>query len=231
MADVTHIASDLQFPEGPIALSDGSILLVEIKRGTLTWLEADGAVRQRFDLGGGPNGAAFGPDGKVYVCNNGGCFDWQDVMGLTFPGPVPAGVDAAGSIQRVDLDSGEVETVYTESVTPDGDRCRCGRRTTSSSTPTAASGSPTTASVTDGARTSPASTTPPSTVVVSSRRSIRSTPPTASACRPTGPSSTWPRPTPAGCGAGRSPGPGEIDASRPTRSARPAATCSPGCQG
>ncbi len=120
MADVTEIASDLQFPEGPIAMDDGSILLVEIKRGTLTWLEADGSVRRRFDVGGGPNGAAIGPDGKVYVCNNGGCFEWQDLMGLTFPGPVPA-TWSGGSIQRVDLDSGEVETVYTESTAIDGE--------------------------------------------------------------------------------------------------------------
>lgn len=120
MADVTEIASDLQFPEGPIALSDGSIVLVEIKRGTLTWLEADGTVRKRFDLGGGPNGAAIGPDGHVYVCNNGGCFEWLDVMGLTLPGPVPASW-TGGSIQRVDLDSGHVEVLYTESQTPDGE--------------------------------------------------------------------------------------------------------------
>lgn len=117
---VTEIATDLQFPEGPVSLRDGSVLVVEIKRGTLTWLEADGEVRRRFDLGGGPNGAAVGPDGAVYVCNNGGCFEWQEVMGFTLPGPVPASW-TGGAIQRVDLDTGDVETVYTESTTADGE--------------------------------------------------------------------------------------------------------------
>jgi gluconolactonase len=120
MTDVQTIATDLQFPEGPIAMADGSILLVEIERGTLTWLEASGELRRRFELGGGPNGAAIGPDGKVYVCNNGGCFHWEKVMGFTLPGPVPP-TWTRGSIQRVDLDTGDVEVLYTESTTPEGE--------------------------------------------------------------------------------------------------------------
>jgi len=119
-ADVQTVATDLQFPEGPIAMADGSILLVEIERGTLTWLEPGGEVRRRYELGGGPNGAAIGPDGKVYVCNNGGCFLWEKLMGFTLPGPVPPSW-TGGSIQRVDLDTGEVEVLYTVSTTPAGE--------------------------------------------------------------------------------------------------------------
>ena len=66
------------------------------------------------DVGGGPNGCAIGPDGAAYICNNGGCFEWTEVMGLTLPGPVPPAW-TGGCIQRVDLATGEVTTLYTES--------------------------------------------------------------------------------------------------------------------
>ncbi|MDP1819934.1 MAG: SMP-30/gluconolactonase/LRE family protein [Acidimicrobiales bacterium] len=112
--DVRTLATGLQFPEGPVALADGSVLVVEIARGTLTRVRADGTVEVVAETGGGPNGAAIGPDGAVYLCNNGGCFDWLDYGGLTVPGPVPEGW-TGGSIQRVDLDTGAVTTLYTES--------------------------------------------------------------------------------------------------------------------
>lgn len=107
-----EVASGLLFPEGPIAMPDGSVLLVEIKRGTLSRVAPDGTVTVVADCGGGPNGAAIGPDGKVYVCNNGG-FEWHEEMGLLLPGEQPADY-AGGSIQRVDVDTGAVETLYTE---------------------------------------------------------------------------------------------------------------------
>ena len=69
------VAEGLEFPEGPIALADGSVLLVEIRRGTLSRVDPSGKVSVVAELGGGPNGAAIGPDGAVYVCNNGG-FTW-----------------------------------------------------------------------------------------------------------------------------------------------------------
>src|SRR5260370_41697761 len=71
--EVRELASGLQFPEGPVARPDGSVLVVEIGRGSLSRVTTDGAIEVVADLGGGPNGAAMGPDGACYVVNNGGC--------------------------------------------------------------------------------------------------------------------------------------------------------------
>ncbi len=54
-----EIASGLRFPEGPIALPDGTFLVVEIAAGRLTRIEADGRLQVVAELGGGPNGAAI----------------------------------------------------------------------------------------------------------------------------------------------------------------------------
>ena len=112
MTDVRELASGLRFPEGPIAMDDGSIVLVEIARQTLTRVDADGSVDVIAELGGGPNGAAVGPDGAIYVCNNGGVFTYLEVGDMVLPvhecGPDWSG----GSIQRVDPQTGDVETLY-----------------------------------------------------------------------------------------------------------------------
>lgn len=113
MTEVRELATGLKFPEGPVALPDGSVLLVEIARGTLSRVAPDGTVDVVADCGGGPNGAALGPEGKVYIANNGGFFDWHDLDGLTVPAHGSTG-HVGGSIQRVDLDTGEVETLYTQ---------------------------------------------------------------------------------------------------------------------
>ncbi|MGE0730372.1 MAG: SMP-30/gluconolactonase/LRE family protein [Acidimicrobiia bacterium] len=105
------MTTGLQFPEGPIALPDGDVLVVEIARGTLTRCRPDGTTEVVAETGGGPNGAALGSDGKVYVCNNGG-FEWHERAGLLLPGFQPASY-TGGSIQRVDLGTGAVETLYT----------------------------------------------------------------------------------------------------------------------
>jgi gluconolactonase len=110
---MTTLATGLRFPEGPIALPDGSVLLVEIERGTLTRVGVDGAVDVVADCGGGPNGAALGPDGRVYICNNGG-FEWVEQRGGGKMPTVQSRDYRGGSIQRVDITTGEVETLYTE---------------------------------------------------------------------------------------------------------------------
>ncbi len=108
---IREIASGLQFPEGPIALDDGSVLLVEIARGTLSRVTPDGAIQVVAQLGGGPNGAAIGPDGAVYICNNGG-FRWTtEVDGCHRP--IGQADDySGGRIERVDLATGRFERLY-----------------------------------------------------------------------------------------------------------------------
>jgi len=110
--DMELVTEGLEFPEGPIAMADGSVVLVEIKRKTLTRVLPDGTQEIIAKLGGGPNGAAIGPDGAVYVCNNGG-FQWLEEDGLTLPHGTPDDY-VTGSIQRVDLADGSVTTVYDE---------------------------------------------------------------------------------------------------------------------
>ncbi|MFW6093123.1 MAG: SMP-30/gluconolactonase/LRE family protein [Pseudomonadota bacterium] len=110
MSEPSVIAEGLQFPEGPIAMPDGSVVVVEIARGTLSRVR-DGRVEVAAELGGGPNGAAIGPDGRCYVCNNGG-FEWIRRGDRLFPGEEPENY-SGGRIERVDLDTGAVEVLYT----------------------------------------------------------------------------------------------------------------------
>lgn len=108
---VREVAGGLLFPEGPVALPDGSVLVVEIARGTLTRVRPDGHTSIVARLGGGPNGAAIGPDGAVYVCNNGG-FDYTtEADGCMRPTGQSADW-AGGWVERVDLRTGRVERLY-----------------------------------------------------------------------------------------------------------------------
>lgn len=111
--ELLEITAGLRFPEGPIALRDGRVILVEMFGPRLTMVDPDGSKRTIADIDGGPNGAAIGPDGSLFLCNNGGCFTEIDFGGLSLPGPFDPSRYIGGRIQKVDLDSGRVEDVYT----------------------------------------------------------------------------------------------------------------------
>lgn len=108
-----EVTDGLLFPEGPIAMPDGSVLVVEIKGGRLIRVLPDGAKEVVAELGGGPNGAAIGPDGACYVCQNGG-FNWITESDGYLRPHGRADNYTGGSIQRVDLKTGEVTTLYSE---------------------------------------------------------------------------------------------------------------------
>ena len=110
--DLMLVCDGLGFPEGPVWMGDGSVLVVEIDARRLSRVSPDSArtTVATFDRGA-PNGAAIGPDGAVYVCNNGGMHFVDMADGVRVP--VGAAPDhAGGSIDRVDLATGAVTTLY-----------------------------------------------------------------------------------------------------------------------
>lgn len=108
--DYEVITTELGFPEAPVVMEDGSVIVVEIKTGLITRCWGDGKTETVANPGGGPNGLAIGPDGALYCCNNGG-FEYHDVGGLTVPGNCPDDY-SGGRIERIDLSTGKVERLY-----------------------------------------------------------------------------------------------------------------------
>jgi gluconolactonase len=111
MTEFTTIATGLRFPEGPVAMPDGSVILVEIAVGRITRVKADGTTETVAEPGGGPNGLALGPDGKLYCCNNGGFNYVEHPSGLLIPHG-QADDYSGGRIERIDLATGAVEILY-----------------------------------------------------------------------------------------------------------------------
>lgn len=97
------VAEGLAFPEGPVVMTDGSVIVVELAAGRITrcW---NGRTETICAIGGGPNGAAIGPDGALYVCNNGGLdpVKFQNARGVGYE----------GRIERIDLATGKFERIY-----------------------------------------------------------------------------------------------------------------------
>lgn len=111
--ELKPVAGGLAFPEGPVAMDDGSVIFVEIEGKKLSRLK-DGTVSLVADIPGGPNGTAIGSDGAAYICNNGGVYDFIEIQkGVRIPAPTgPSKNYTSGSIERVDLKTGAVTPVY-----------------------------------------------------------------------------------------------------------------------
>ena len=140
MSNVRILATDLEFPEGPVVMPDGSVVLVEIRGQRLTRNLSRRPQGGRRQVPGGPNGAALGPDGKMYICNNGG-FSWIPTGKMIMPGPQPRRtISAARSSASI------CKPARSRPSSPNAASMRCAGRTTSCSTSMAACGSPISAS-------------------------------------------------------------------------------------
>ena len=109
----TEITTGLQFPEGPVAMPDGSVILTELFASRLTRVAPDGTKTIVAEINGSPNGLAVGPDGALYLCNNGNAFTPLNAGGLMYPGPFDESKYIGGRIQRVDIATGTVTDLYT----------------------------------------------------------------------------------------------------------------------
>ena len=95
----TLLASGLGFPEGPVVMSDGRIVLCDGNTGQLLVYQG-GTVSSHAHTGGSPWGAVLGADGAIYVTQGGNV-------------PGSGDTSAASGIQRV-LSDGSVELLLTD---------------------------------------------------------------------------------------------------------------------
>jgi sugar lactone lactonase YvrE len=87
----------LGFPEGPVALADGSIAFVDLLHAKVR-AHKDGTTRELATLPGAPNGMRLGPDGALYIANNGGIAP-RSLQELAYAEP-----QITGCLQRLTLD-------------------------------------------------------------------------------------------------------------------------------
>lgn len=106
--DFDLVATGLGFPEGPLVLADGTILVGDLEGGVVRRI--GGEVSIFANTGGAPNGLALAPDGSIYVANNGGAMKWSRDGDRT----ISNGFETTGydtRIERIDPTDGAVTRV------------------------------------------------------------------------------------------------------------------------
>ncbi|MGH2726540.1 MAG: SMP-30/gluconolactonase/LRE family protein [Actinomycetota bacterium] len=93
------IVTGLGFPEGPVFLGNGEVVVTEIRGQCLTRC-SEGSSTVIAMTGGGPNGATIDADGELWVANNGGLSVGPGGYWFADGGLIE------GRIQRVTLDGG-----------------------------------------------------------------------------------------------------------------------------
>lgn len=88
----------LGFPEGPVALADGSIAFVDLLDAKIRAWHPKTGLRLLAEVSGAPNGMRLGPDGSLWIANNGGISP-NSARELVFAKPM---ID--GCIQRLASD-------------------------------------------------------------------------------------------------------------------------------
>ena len=68
---IREFTTGLRFPVGPVACRDGSVIVVIIEAGQVTRIAPSGQIAVIAETGGGPSGAAVGPDGHLIA------MDWH----------------------------------------------------------------------------------------------------------------------------------------------------------
>jgi len=126
MSNTHCLATGLAFPESPVILADGSVVVSEMAAGRIARVQANGVVETVANTGGGPNGVGLLPDGRLVVCQNGGSRFGLAPWPYDFDGSVPVfrptgppEVPVTPALQIVDSGGG-VSTLTTEFRTRSG---------------------------------------------------------------------------------------------------------------
>ena len=111
--EITEITSGLRFPEGPVAMPDGSVIVVELMGGCVTRVQPDGTKTEVAAPGGSPNGRRSDPTVRSTSVTAAAGRSARS-SGCGSPTPELPADHSGGRIERIDIDSGTVEVLYTE---------------------------------------------------------------------------------------------------------------------